>query len=233
MSSFVIVADLSFSDEHLVKVHPPSPLTLNFMAAGMAAALSSSMYNPLDCLKVRWQVTTTANAEASLLSFGYKIVRTEGLVNGLWKPGLGAQAWGMGLSSGIRFGCYEPFRNALVGDDGEKSYEHMLWAGLAAGSIGYVVTTPFHLLKTTMQAQLESPKGPYITDFVTGMQRIVQEQGFASLYRGAIPLSSRGALFTAGQLMGKFLAVDCCWFGLYCYQYSSKHSNSPLISILQ
>jgi hypothetical protein len=37
---------------------------------------------------------------------------------------------------------------------------------------------------------------------MTGMQQIVQKQGFASLYRGAIPLSSRGALFTAGQLVG-------------------------------
>jgi dicarboxylate transporter 10 len=124
-------------------------------------------------------------------------------MNGLWKPGVGAQAWGMGLSSGIRFACYEPFRNALVGEHGEKSHGHMVLAGLSAGCIGYIITTPFHLLKTTMQAQLESPqRRPYVHDFMTGMQQIVQKQGFASLYRGAIPLSSRGALFTAGQLVG-------------------------------
>lgn len=209
--SFVIIADPIDAGEHgtVIHVHAPlSPRALNFMAAGMAAAISSSMYNPLDCLKVRWQVTTTtaAASEASLISFGYKIIRTEGLINGLWKPGVGAQAWGMGLSSGIRFACYEPFRDALVGDEEKKSYQHMVLAGLAAGSIGYVVTTPFHLMKTTMQAQLEcSPSrasGPYVTDFVTGMQQILHQQGFAGLFRGAIPLSSRGALFTAGQLMG-------------------------------
>ena len=133
-------------------------------------------------------------------------------MNGLWKPGVGAQAWGMGLSSGIRFACYEPFRNALVGENGEKSHRHMVLAGLLAGCIGYLVTTPFHLLKTTMQAQLESSpqRRPYIHDFMTGMQQIVQKQGFASLYRGAIPLSSRGALFTAGQLVGAYLLVSWC-----------------------
>jgi hypothetical protein len=67
--------------------------------------------------------------------------------------------------------------------------------------MGYVVTTPFHLLKTKIQADMGSSK-PYVTDFVSGVQRIVGETGFASLYRGAVPLSSRGALFTAGQLMG-------------------------------
>jgi len=207
MSSFVIVAD-PFPDEQYVQVHPPSPRALNFMAAGIAAALSSSIYNPLDCLKVRWQVLPTTSTETCLVSFGSKIVRTEGLIEGLWKPGVVANAMGMGLSSGIRFGCYEPFRDALVGENGEKSYQHMVLAGLASGSIGYIVTTPFHLLKTTIQAQLGSPR-PYPTDFGAGLQRIVHERGLASLYRGAIPLSSRGALFTAGQLMGTCSSCYC------------------------
>lgn len=202
MSSFVVVND-PFPGEQSIQVHPPSPRALNFMAAGMAAALSSSIYNPLDCLKVRWQLLPAATAsETSLLSFGYNIVRTEGLVTGLWRPAVGVNAAGMGLSSGIRFACYEPFRNSLVGPEGEKEYHHMVLAGLVCGGVGYAVTTPFHLLKTTIQAELGSTSKPYFTDFMTGMQHIIREQGFASLYRGAVPLSSRGALFTAGQLMG-------------------------------
>jgi hypothetical protein len=181
--------------------HPPREFK-NFVAAGIAAALSSSLYNPLDCLKVRWQVLPATSGEKNLLMFGLKIVREEGLINGLWRPGLGANALGMGLSSGIRFGGYEPVRNALVGDS-EKSYQHMILAGLITGSIGYIITTPLHLLKTTIQAEM-GQKSPYVKDFVSGVQRIVGQGGLASLYRGAIPLSSRGALFTAGQLMGTF-----------------------------
>ena len=202
MSSYAIVAD-PYEQQHVV-IHTPSRGMLNFMAAGSAAALSSSLYNPLDCLRVRWQVLPVTSSETCLLSFGYEIVRREGFVNGLWRPGVGANAMGMGLSSGIRFGCYEPFRNALVGEDGEKSYEHMIAAGLVSGCMGYVITTPFHLLKTKIQAEMGSSK-PFATDFMSGVERIVGDQGFASLYRGAIPLSSRGALFTAGQLMGKSL----------------------------
>jgi hypothetical protein len=137
MSSFVIVNDPFPDEEQSIQVlHPPSPRALNFMAAGMAAALSSSIYNPLDCLKVRWQLLPAATAsETSLISFGYNIVRTEGLVTGLWRPAVGVNAAGMGLSSGIRFACYEPFRNSLVGPEGEKDYRShgagwtSLWRG--------------------------------------------------------------------------------------------------------
>lgn len=195
----------------------------------MAAALSSSIYNPLDCLKVRWQVLpTTATTETSLASFGYKIVTTEGLVNGLWKPGLCANAIGMGLSSGIRFACYAPLRNALVGNDEKKSYEHMVIAGLISGCLGYSLTTPFHLIKTSIQAQMSSSTHGRPTDFMTRMQQIVREQGFASLYRGAIPLSSRGALFTAGQLMGTSYLGGMLLSGALV---NSNNSCSNLLSI--
>jgi hypothetical protein len=80
----------------------------------------------------------------------------------------------------------------------------MVLAGLITGSMGYIITTPFHLLKTTIQAE-KGQKSPYVKDFLSGVQRIVRQGGLSSLYRGAIPLSCRGALFTAGQLMGAFV----------------------------
>jgi hypothetical protein len=196
-------ADLFVSDEW----KHPSREVKNFVAAGIAAALSSSLYNPLDCLRVRWQVLPLASGEQNLVMFGLKIVREEGLINGLWRPGLGANVLGMGLSSGIRFGGYEPVRNALVGDS-TKSYQHMVLAGLITGSMGYIIATPFHLLKTTIQAE-KGQKSPYVTDFVSGVRRIVGQGGLTSLYRGAIPLSSRGAMFTAGQLMGMYMHAVC------------------------
>jgi Mitochondrial carrier protein len=122
-------------ERHVERKHPPREVK-NFVAAGVAAALSSSLYNPFDCLKVRWQVLPTTSGEKSLMAFGLKIVREEGLINGLWRPGVGANALGMGLSSGIRFGYYEPVRNALMGDS-QKSYQHMVLAGLVTGSVGY------------------------------------------------------------------------------------------------
>lgn len=209
MSSYAIDSAVPFPRirrERLVEWKHPALELKNFVAAGVAAALSSSLYNPLDCLKVRWQVLPATSGENSLVAFGLKIVREEGLINGLWRPGVGANALGMGLSSGIRFGYYEPVRNALVGDS-QKSCQHMVLAGLVTGSVGYVITTPFHLLKTTIQAEKGS-KSPYVTDFVSGVQRIFRQGGLASLYRGAIPLSSRGALFTAGQLMGTLFVPE-------------------------
>lgn len=223
MSSFVIVAD-PFSSrverEHVV-LRPISPHILNSFAAGVAATLSSSLYNPLDCLRVRWQVLSPNRPGETILSFGVNIVRKEGLLDGLWRPGLAANALGMGLSSSIRFGCYEPVRNMLMADN-EKSYQHMVLAGLVTGSVGYVVTTPFHLLKTTIQAQ-QGRQDAKIHNLVSGFRHIVTQKGLFSLYKGAIPLSTRGALFTAGQLMGmclsKNIMIACRLFCVVRYSY--------------
>lgn len=202
-----------------------SDRALHFIVAGTAAALSCATYNPLDCLRVRWQVAPpSVTAGHGLMDYGRHIVHTEGLVNGLWKPGLGANVAGMALSAAIRFGYYETVRDGLLGMQASNSEEiktvkngfHMMAAGVFCGAVGYGVTTPFHLLKTMIQAEkgligtdgrylsgTRMGKKPYATDFVTGVVRIVQERGVFCLWKGALPLMCRGALFTSGQMLGE------------------------------
>ena len=168
-----------------------------FLCAGTAASVASFLYNPLDCLRIRWQVAASApqTAESGLIQYGSQIVRTEGLVSGLWRPGLAANVSGMFLSAAIRFTSYEPVRDVFVSSSPEgtsKNGIHMTAAGLVCGAFAYFVTAPFHLLKTLRQAEPVRPD-INVADKLSD---------FRSILRGSAPVSTRGALFTAGQMLG-------------------------------
>jgi hypothetical protein len=187
-----------------------------FISAGITACITSSFYNPLDCLRVRWQTIPASSNVSSegILYFARNIVQNEGIINGLWRPGVTANALGMGSSAALRFGFYESVRDALqelsvndgkstVGE--EKKGIHMLLAGLSCGAGAYLVTSPFHLMKTMLQAEknvVYVGMVPPQNGIISGFKSIVKEQGILGLWKGSTPIAARGALFTAGQMVG-------------------------------
>jgi hypothetical protein len=82
-------------------------------AAGSCASICTGLGNPLDCLRIRWQVRTPQHGE-EFLAFGRAIVRDEGLVSGLWRPGLGANMLAIGVSASIGYGLYPIFRDQVT-----------------------------------------------------------------------------------------------------------------------
>ena len=61
----------------------------NLFASAVSGAAGMAMFNPLDCLRVRWQVARADAARArTAWRFAAEIARREGLVAGLWRPGL-------------------------------------------------------------------------------------------------------------------------------------------------
>ena len=204
VSSVALIAPPSKSQHHFeeyIKIGEREtrkctlPTWRHFIAAGTASAISSAIYNPLDCLRVRWQVKLTS--ETTLIEFAARILRQEGIVNGLWRPGLAVNAAGMACASAVRFGYYEIVRDGLSGQ--EKMGHHMVLAGLICGATAYCVTTPFHLLKTQVQAQSGPGKRNNYLERVT---QIVNERGLGGLWKGSETLAVRGGLFTAGQMLG-------------------------------
>lgn len=223
-SNFAAIRDLPQPLHHLLHLSLLStsvenlPTSRHFLAAAISSAVASGMFNPLDCLRVRWQtqmnvypaVTTTTilTNHKSIVAFGRHIIAQEGLWQGLWKPGLGVNMVGMGLASGLRFGSYETMRNSF---DGTKQTWHMLVAGLISGASAYWITTPFHLMKTRIQAEgaanhrIKPNSNPGVWQ---GVYRIVAKTGnLSSLFKGSGPLALRGGLFTAGQMLGKFACL--------------------------
>jgi len=195
-----------------------------FLSAGIASSLTSSFYNPLDCLRVRWQTLYPSSTFSSqgIVNFTRHIISNEGFINGLWRPGVTSNALGMASSSALRFGYYETVRDALhnnsitgihnmEGSDSDleqKNGMYMFIAGLSCGAVAYFITTPFHLVKTKSQAEMNNylhQIGKQHTGHKAVLSRfsmIVKEEGLQGLYRGCTLLSLRGAFFTAGQLVG-------------------------------
>ena len=166
------------------------------MAASSCIAVACAAFNPLDCWRVRWQVQS---AQPTMAAHMRSILRNEGLLRGLWLPGIGANAAGAGLSRGIGLGCYPAFRDLLVSPE-EKSGVSMFAAGLMSGGLGYGLSTPLWQLKTRLQAGLEST--PLYRNALHGLRTMWQEEGGRALYRGWSALVVRGALMNAGNTLG-------------------------------
>lgn len=179
------------------------PTWRHFVAAAAASAITSGIYNPLDCLRVRWQMS--APGQTNIIEFGQSIVRQEGLMHGLWRRGITANMLGMGIAAGFRFGYYETLRDSFFVDEhnnNSKQGWHMICAGFIAGSTAYLFTTPLHLVKTKLQAgAIPQPMGT-----VGGILAISSRHGggggITGLWRGSLPLAVRGAFFTSGQMYG-------------------------------
>lgn len=214
-----------------------------YLSAGLTAIFTSSSFNALDCLRVRWQLQAHPS-NTTLFQFASRIIRTEGFIVGLWRPGITANALGMGSSAALRFGSYEQLRDKLQALDpssrevGKKSSSSMITAGLICGAAAYCITTPFHLLKTCLQAEraLVGPDGRYCngrrsgnfpSNILSETRRITATKGIMGLYKGFLPLTIRGSLFTGGQMFGRFPSFHHITF----YLCESVLMISPLIYI--
>ena len=178
-------------------------------AAGFAGGLSVAIMNPLDTLKVRYQVATDPGA---MRGFAGQIIRQEGLWRGLWLPGVNANFWGIGVSSVGRVGCYPYVRDGLLNAVGlEKNAGVMFVAGLLAGAVGYLVSSPVYQVKTLAQAEAglvengvftsgaSVGKAPRYASLVQGLATLKRD---GHLWRGAGALVVRGALLSAGMQVG-------------------------------
>lgn len=251
-------------------------------AAFISSAVTCATYNPLDCLRVRWQVSSSnsnrfkdimkrypsSNIPSLVVQFsggrsassfssaviplsrrrnasrvfysnlslrggvlGYfsDILVHEGFYRGLYKPGLVPNVLGMAFSSSIRFGSYEVLRDDIVprcinsfstasyneSHQGKnKKISHVVLAASSSGAFAYVITAPFHLVKTMIQANKgrlshrsrQNTKNKPAKNFTQGIMFLLSTRGgLATLCRGSLPLAFRGALFTTGQMLGKII----------------------------
>lgn len=192
---------------------PSFALPRNMLCGGAAAAIATGTLNPLDTLRVRWQISPVAAAaggaqvEGSLLAYARGIVATEGFVRGLWAPGCTATMSSMGTSAGIRMGAYPFLRDWVAGGASQKTPALMFGTGLFAGAFGYWASCPFFQAKTRLQAApvlrlsgALSAEGPRTT--LGTLKSVWHEGGLKALYRGSTPLACRGACFGAGQMLG-------------------------------
>lgn len=195
---------------------------INLLASGVSGGFGSALTNPLEVLKVRWQVTpANMRASSTMMGFASELVKTEGVWRALGSPGLSANAVAIGVSAVGRVGLYPSLRDALVsargGDVAKPSAGDMFASGLLSGAIGYFVATPVFAQKTIIQAEaglLDAQTGLLTTGaragsapaaaggWLKGLADVARSGGIGALYKGSGPLVVRGATLSAGNQLG-------------------------------
>eukprot|EP00747_Dinoflagellata_sp_TGD_P223294 gnl/TRDRNA2_/TRDRNA2_94893_c0_seq2.p1 gnl/TRDRNA2_/TRDRNA2_94893_c0~~gnl/TRDRNA2_/TRDRNA2_94893_c0_seq2.p1 ORF type:complete len:292 (+),score=22.18 gnl/TRDRNA2_/TRDRNA2_94893_c0_seq2:30-905(+) len=182
-------------------------MSRNLVLASATGAITMSITNPLDALRIRWQLlprgvdgfaSTQASRPSSLLVFARQVVATEGLWSGLWSRGLVPNCAACACSVGVRLGFYPFIRDALLASSATTSTEKrpgaMLAAGLISGATGYGAAAPLFLAKTRLQAA-GGAKGGALSE----LREVIRIYGLAGLWRGAHLLVARGAVLSASQ----------------------------------
>lgn len=168
------------------------------LCAGLGAAITDSLFNPLEVIKVRMQtaaqlglpIETPARAAAGLCNHG-------GIWT-LWSPGLQAtwvRAFGF---TGLRVGLY-PHVKKLFGDSDSPSLASKVTAGAATGALGSAIANPVDLIRTRMQTQAGRPT-VYTSSLAVAKAVCANEGGVAALWRGVAATAVRATLLSGSQL---------------------------------
>ena len=192
-------------------------VVMNLLASGVSGGIGAALTNPVEVLKVRYQVSL---GSGSMSSFACEIVQAEGFWRGFCTPGCSANAWFIGISSVGRVGLYPSIRDSIVaargGDVAAPTGTDMFAGGLVAGAIGYGAATPVFAQKTVQQAEAglcDAATGLLTTGaragsapttpggWPSGVARVVRDGGVAGAFKGASPLIVRGALISAGNML--------------------------------
>jgi len=115
-------------------------ILLNLAAGGISWASTNALFNGLDVLRIRWQVST--RPKTTLWRYFCDIAKTEGLIQGLWAPGLLANINFVLICGGTRMGLYPILRKKFVetfSKSQEKSGPFMMMAGFVSGAPAYLV----------------------------------------------------------------------------------------------
>jgi len=188
----------------------------NIFASSLTISTTVSLFNPLDCFRIKWQ-THVSQSHQTQFQFFRSIIKKHGLIDGLWKPGLNANIIGAACSRGIGMGFYPVIRDFLdnVGYQNEpqskppsKTPLKMFIAGMISGSMGYMLSCPFWLIKTRQQSGYLSSFTPIPRSFndksiFNNLRDIKVTEGIQNgLFRGAGCLAIRGALMNGGNTLG-------------------------------
>lgn len=155
-------------------------------AGGLAGALSISIVNPMDVIKVRMQADKAGTLYKGVGDALQKIAKVEG-ISGFLK-GLGPNVQRGFIVNAAELGTYDHSKQKLCNIVGDNILAHF-GASCIAGFTGAAASNPVDVLKTRLMTQPTLPNGK--PAFYSGMidcgLKIVRQEGVRSLYNGFIP----------------------------------------------
>ncbi|XP_022192471.1 calcium-binding mitochondrial carrier protein SCaMC-1-B isoform X1 [Nilaparvata lugens] len=153
-----------------------------FVAGSLAGGVSQTVIYPLEVMKTRMALRKTGEF-AGIFDAAKRIYRFEG-----WKSfyrGYVPNLLGIIPYAGIDLAVYETLKNSYLrghSNSDTPSVILLLGCGTASSTCGQVFSYPLALVRTRLQAQVGEK-----TTMVGMLKSIVEQEGFAGLYRGITP----------------------------------------------
>lgn len=180
--------------KHLVKNPNEENLLTNVCCGMLAGAISSSLANPTDVLKIRMQAKNENLSSKGMFTCFFDMYKQEGL-SGLWR-GVGPTAQRAAIIVGVELPVYDVvkrhFINSEIMDDGVVNH---FSSSFLAGLAGAVASNPIDVVRTRLMNQRKL-KSAFVdgikveaiyTSSVDCFVQTVRTEGFLALYKGFIP----------------------------------------------
>lgn len=210
-----------------IKLYTPEFYAACTLGGIVACGPTHSSVTPLDLIKCRLQVNP------KLYPGNLAGIKTIYVKEGFGKlfTGVGATFIGYSLQGAGKYGGYEFFKHtytkALCGDDINKFRKHRtgiyLMASATAEFLADLMLCPFEAIKVKQQTTMPS----FSRGLLDGMQKTIKSDGFASLYKGLVPLWCRQIPYT----MVKFTSFERIVETIYSYLPRPKDQMSTLQQI--
>ncbi|XP_039299755.1 solute carrier family 25 member 35 [Nilaparvata lugens] len=192
---------------------------MEFITGALAAIGAGIITNPLDVVKVRFQLQGELKEKGThrvyykhFLHAFYVIGRTEGIT--ALQKGLGPALVFQVLLNGTRLGVYEVAekRKLNLKPDGSMSLLNLLGIGSVAGVLGACAGSPLYLVKIHLQSHAAASiavgyQHPH-QGTLEALATIRRQYGVAGLWRGVSGACVRLVVASCSQLSGFYLTRE-------------------------
>jgi len=179
----------------IVKNQEEETLYYNMVAGIAAGAISSSICNPTDVLKVRLQAQTKgtlSQKQRTMFSMFADIYQQEGF-KGLYR-GVGPTAQRASVIAGVELPVYDWCKRKFItlGILGDTAWNHFI-ASIVAGLAGAIASNPIDVVKTRMMNQRNFKGAQQLENVIIYKSSLdcfyqtAKTEGFMALYKGFIP----------------------------------------------
>ena len=177
---------------------------LNYPITGMGGIGAQICVQPIEFMKVRMQLASESLGSKNPLKLGKIAYSEEGIL--IFYTGLRSALIRQAVFCTLRMGLYYNFADCLVRRRGDylPLYQKVL-VSTAAATIGCLAALPCDVAMVRMQADgtLPPQQRRNYKGFIHACIRVTREEGFATLWKGALPTIGRSG-FGSGTMMSSF-----------------------------
>lgn len=175
----------------------------NIAIGGTSGTLAMFFVYPLDSLKTLVQMRSEAGQDCTILGALRERMRTEGLLT-LYR-GIITSIYRQFTFASLRLGIYFSYSDYLKKKHNKQALSliESSIGSMTAGAVATMAIMPIDMIYVRFQVEnslpLDQRRG--YKSFSNALFRIINEEGFKTLWRGIIPAVSRGMALNLGMLV--------------------------------